>query len=92
MTEAASTGAPLEPGDERCPGRAAHAAAQWRLGAVLAATAGLTLARQLTRTLCALTIFASLAEFEHNAERGITFVMPRPRLCRDAAGGARLAA
>jgi len=48
-------GAPLVAGDKRCVGRAAHAAAQRRLGPVLAGAASPPLARQLTRTLCALT-------------------------------------
>jgi len=52
---AEGSGTPLVAGDKRCPGRAAHAAAQRRLGAVLAGVACLTLARLLTRILCALT-------------------------------------
>ena len=52
---AEGTRAPLVAGDERCVGRAAHAAAQRRLDALLAASGGLTSARQLTRSFCALT-------------------------------------
>jgi site-specific DNA recombinase len=39
-----------------------------------------------------LQIRGAVAEYERNAELGITLLMPRRRLCRDAAGGARLAA
>ncbi|MGO9959503.1 MAG: recombinase family protein [Solirubrobacteraceae bacterium] len=34
-----------------------------------------------------LHLFATLAEFERNAEFGITLVMPRRRLCRESRGG-----
>jgi hypothetical protein len=39
-----------------------------------------------------LQIQGAIAEYERNAELGITLIMPRRRLCRDAVGGARLAA
>src|SRR5581483_4800230 len=48
-SSAKGAGPPLESRDECCAGRIAHAAAQRRLDALLAAAAGFALARQLTR-------------------------------------------